>query len=212
MINPLRASIEAFRLRTSSHKYASLSVRPRFKLFFPIVTAVSCATFFFLLVCTRKSLTSNGLPGGTQMRDVSNVLAQLVEVMSQKDKTIFQEMEKRQEKIDREHCTCPEIGNLVEVFGYDFLLQTLELDNATFFSEYPAMKSLDAQKRHAIKIAVQKHHQTCRRCQLEAEDYREWDKEFERFLAQDKEVVQEILNDDQPSSCSRSRASSAGAI
>jgi len=94
-----------------------------------------------------------------------------------------------------EACDHPDIGELIGVLGYDFLVETLELDERIFSSEYPELASLNVDARQSIRKLVDEHLKHCQRCQLEAERDRAWRDDFTRFLKTEKGLVKNILKE-----------------
>jgi len=122
-------------------------------------------------------------------QDTGNVLLELVSAMHDNERRVYQP-----HKAPKERCEHPEIGKLIEALGYDFLLETLELDQGIFAAEYPNI-SVGVEARQSMKENVQEHFPLCQRCQLEARNDRAWRKHFARFLKSEKELVKKILKE-----------------
>jgi len=122
--------------------------------------------------------------------ETGNVLLDLVSAMHDSERSPY-----KPEKTPEEGCKHPEIGRLVEALGYDFLLETLDLEQAIFAAEYPEMRSVGLETRRSMREIVNEHFQQCRRCQLEAGRDRAWRKDFVRFLKSETELVRKILKE-----------------
>ncbi|PYS21970.1 MAG: hypothetical protein DMF72_15235 [Acidobacteria bacterium] len=120
-------------------------------------------------------------------RQETNVLWELVSAMH--------DNERRLDDTSSEVCEQREIGKLIEVLGYDFLLETLALEQRVFAAEYPTMTSVGEETRRSIKETLNNHFEQCRYCQMEAKKDRAWRKEFAHFLRTEKEVVTKILKE-----------------
>jgi len=107
-------------------------------------------------------------------------------------------------------CSYLEINQLVKAIGYDFLLDTLELDDAIFKAEYPEMASVSQESRQAARDILCEHVQECRACDMQASADRIWTENFARFLKSDDKRVRAILKDQRRSPRGKARSFVAG--
>jgi hypothetical protein len=97
------------------------------------------------------------------------------------------EENERRQNIARTKAMCsePSISSLLERFGYELTLETLELDDETFTAFYPDI-ALGPLARKDLKEAVVKHVQGCSHCKLVAENHRMADAQLDIAIAHEK--------------------------
>lgn len=136
---------------------------------------------------TSKSLVSEESPAMSP-KETGNVLFELIGAMQDSERSF---------SLDNTTDTCdhPDVGNLIEALGYDFLIETLELDERIFSSEYPDLASINVSARQSVKELVNEHVKNCQHCQLEAEHDRAWRDDFTQFLRTEKELVENIFKE-----------------
>jgi len=122
-------------------------------------------------------------------KETGNVLLELMSAMHDGQKSLYPD------RTPTEMCEHPDIGMLIEALGYDFLIETLELEQDIFAAEYPQVSSVGMDARQSIKRMVNEHVQHCAQCQSEAEKDREWKRDFVQFLKIERKLVSDILKE-----------------
>jgi len=86
-------------------------------------------------------------------------------------------------RIDQKDCSTPEISQLIELFGFDFLIETLQLSDLAFAFCYPGVP-LGLSARQDLADAVREHFKHCVRCQLISENHRWADGQLSELFMQ----------------------------
>ena len=107
-------------------------------------------------------------------------------------------------------CEHPDIGQLIKALGCTFLVETLELEQGIFASEYPELASFGEDVRRNMSTIVRQHVQECPKCQLEAAEEEKWNDSFSEFLKNETHVVKEILKNKRRISRGKARTFKAG--
>lgn len=88
----------------------------------------------------------------------------------------------RGRRAERPLCDQPEIGSLIKELGYEFLVATLDLKADHFIKECPTSKLTD-HDRQTLKGLIEDHSRVCPSCQAEVRAQKQWDQDFQKFLA-----------------------------
>ncbi len=99
-------------------------------------------------------------------------------------KLALDHMSEQEEAVNRLICTQPEMGILLDRFGSDFLVATLELKNEIFAAEYPSLAAWQEQERHVVANLIRQHCDECPHCQSRAAVDKEWDDVLEQSFKQ----------------------------
>jgi hypothetical protein len=84
--------------------------------------------------------------------------------------TLSAEERKRVQQINREYCGDPTVGQWINRFGYEPLIEALRLDEGSFHYAYPDL-SAQIEDRGAALDRIYGHYRVCKRCQLVGKNY-----------------------------------------
>ena len=90
---------------------------------------------------------------------------------------------RRVKRIDQKNCSVPEVSRLIELFGFDFLMETLQLDDDVFSAVYPDLP-LGIVTRRVLERMIRKHYKQCIRCQLISGNHKWADEELTNLFKQ----------------------------
>jgi hypothetical protein len=90
---------------------------------------------------------------------------------------------RRVKRIDQKDCSYPEVSRLIELFGFNFLIETLQLEDEIFSSVYPNIP-LGCEARRTLERMITKHFRQCVRCRLISENHKWADDELASLFKQ----------------------------
>ena len=85
-------------------------------------------------------------------------------------------------------CMHPELGKWINDCDFPFLIETLVLEDAIFFGEFPDVK-LTAEERKEFANALEAHCENCAHCHLKRAYDLEWQSRVNRAFAENKQVI-----------------------